>query len=193
MNANDELDSSQTVYVNHGWDSLRFFEKPSPNKTYRSYVRMQPTAKDSKDYAGDVFIFDEEGNIIGMIGGLTFQFLPKQVLDRVLPSAGGKAAAAPAPAKRAAAEPKKKAAPKAASKSKAAPNTSGVMSKALDIMAEEIGVPVADLTDDTDLSALGVDSLMSLTISGKFREGLDSKSSIILSSSLLAAILIVLE
>ncbi|OCT48088.1 Conidial yellow pigment biosynthesis polyketide synthase [Cladophialophora carrionii] len=172
MNANDELDSAQTVYVNHGWDSLRFFEKPSPSKIYRSYVRMQPTGPDSKDYSGDVFVFDAEGNIVGQIGGLTFQFLPKQVLDRVLPPAGGKATAAPAPAKKAASEPKKTA-PKATAKPKVAPAGPTIMNKALNIMAEEIGVSVDELTDDTDLGALGVDSLMSLTISGKFREGLD--------------------
>jgi naphtho-gamma-pyrone polyketide synthase len=173
MNANDELDSSQTVYVNHGWESLRFFEKPSLDKRYRSYVRMQPTAPDSKDYSGDVFVFDEEGQIVGQIGGLTFQYLPKQVLDRVLPPAGGKASApTPAPAKKSTSQPKKSA-PMAAPKPKATSSGSSIMTKALEIMAEEIGVPVADLTDDTDLSALGVDSLMSLTISGKFREGLD--------------------
>ncbi|OAP55326.1 hypothetical protein AYL99_10299 [Fonsecaea erecta] len=172
MNANDELDSSQTVYVNHGWDSLRFFEKPSPSMTYRSYVRMQPTGPNFKDYSGDVYVFDGEGNIVGQIGGLTFQFLPKQVLDRVLPPPGGAKAAASAPTKTAAAE-SKKAPPKSTSKPKAASVGPSVMSRALDIMAEEIGVPVTDLTDDTDLSALGVDSLMSLTISGKFREGLD--------------------
>ncbi|OQU98243.1 polyketide product template domain-containing protein isoform 1 [Cladophialophora immunda] len=171
MNANDELDSSQTVYVNHGWDSLRFFEKPSPSKPYRSYVRMQPTDPNSKDYSGDVYVFDGEGNIVGQIGGLTFQFLPKVILDRVLPSPGGAKAAAPAPAK--AVAESKKVAPKSTPKPKAAPAGPSVMSRALDIMAEEIGVSVADLTDDTDLSALGVDSLMSLTISGKFREGLD--------------------
>ncbi|OAL39285.1 hypothetical protein AYO20_01603 [Fonsecaea nubica] len=170
MNANDELDSSQTLYVNHGWDSLRFFEKPSPSKRYRSYVRMQPTGPGSKDYSGDVYVFDEEGNIVGQIGGLTFQYLPKQVLDRVLPPASDAKAAAST--KAITGEPKK-AAPKSAPKAEAAPSEPSVMSRALDIMAEELGVPVADLTDDTDLSALGVDSLMSLTISGKFREGLD--------------------
>ncbi|KIX08904.1 uncharacterized protein Z518_03561 [Rhinocladiella mackenziei CBS 650.93] len=173
MNANDELDSTKTVFVNHGWQSLRFTRKPSPNRTYRSYVRMQPTGPNSKDYSGDVYVFDEDGEIIGLIGGLEFQFLPKQVLDRVLPQASGVKTAASTPAKKASPAPKKAAPKPAAPKPRAAPGGPTTLTRALDIMAEEIGVPISEFTDDCDLSSLGVDSLMSLTISGKFREELD--------------------
>ena len=174
MNGNDEVDSTKTVFVNHGWESLRFIEKPLPNKTYRSYVRMQPTGPSSKDYAGDVYIFDDDGKIVGKIGGLEFQYLPKQILDRVLPPAGGVRASAAVPAKNAAPKPEKAISkpvpkPQAAAKA-AAPN---VTTRVLEIMAEEIGLPISDLTDDNELSALGVDSLLSLTIAGKFREILD--------------------
>lgn len=41
MNANDHVDPSETVFVNHGWHGLRFSEKPVPGKSYRTYVRMQ--------------------------------------------------------------------------------------------------------------------------------------------------------
>ncbi|KAI9742330.1 MAG: hypothetical protein M1818_003863 [Claussenomyces sp. TS43310] len=40
-------------------------------------------------------------------------------------------------------------------------------------LAEEIGLSVSDLTDDEELSDLGLDSLMSLTVLGKLREALD--------------------
>jgi iterative type I PKS product template protein len=172
MNANDELDSSKTVFVNHGWESLRFAEKPQPNKTYYSYVRMQPTGPNSKDYSGDVYVFDNDGNVIGQIGGLEFQFLPKQVLDRVLPSVGGAKASSGAPATTTAPVPKK-----AVSKTTPMPQpkaaSSGTTTSALEIMAEEIGVAVVKLTDTSELTPLGVDSLMSLSISGNFREKLE--------------------
>ena len=48
-----------------------------------------------------------------------------------------------------------------------------VTGKALAIVAEEIGVSASDLSNDTVFADLGVDSLLSLTIAGKFREELD--------------------
>lgn len=54
------------------------------------------------------------------------------------------------------------------------------MSRALVIVAEEIGVAVSDLSDDAAFADFGVDSLLSLTISGKFREefNMDVESSL---------------
>lgn len=179
MNANDDLDPTKTVYVNHGWESLEFAKKPEPNRTYRSYVRMLPVAPDSKDYSGDVYMFDDEGEIIGQIGGLQFQCMSKQVLDLVLPKNGipRRASAPVASTKKVQtktpAKPAKAVAAKAPAAAAAGPAASNVLSRALDIMADEIGVSVSELTDDSELAGFGVDSLMSLTISGKFREELD--------------------
>lgn len=174
MNANDELDSTKTVFVNHGWDSLRFAEKPLPHKTYYSYVRMQPASPDSKDYVGDVYVFDTDGKIIGQIGGLEFQFLPKQTLDRVLPPVGAAKTSAPVATAKAAPKPQKTVSkPPPRPKAAVTAASPSVMSRALDIMAEETGVPATELADDNELSALGIDSLLSLTISGKFREILE--------------------
>lgn len=47
------------------------------------------------------------------------------------------------------------------------------MTKAMDIIADEIGVSNSDLLDESAFSEIGVDSLMALNISGKFREALD--------------------
>ena len=53
------------------------------------------------------------------------------------------------------------------------PTGKDVVGKALAIVAEEIGVPTSDLSDDFVFADSGVDSLLSLTIAGKFREELD--------------------
>lgn len=45
--------------------------------------------------------------------------------------------------------------------------------KALDIIAAELGVPVNDLEDSIEFVDLGVDSLMSLSITGRIREELE--------------------
>jgi noranthrone synthase len=52
---------------------------------------------------------------------------------------------------------------------------SGALEPALAIVAEESGLAISDLTDDTVFSEIGVDSLLSMVISSRFREelGLD--------------------
>lgn len=58
MNANETIDSKSTVFVNHGWESMRCATRFSRDKTYRTYVRMQNV--DGTMFAGDVYIFDED-------------------------------------------------------------------------------------------------------------------------------------
>ena len=49
----------------------------------------------------------------------------------------------------------------------------GLCERAFDIIAQEVAVDHSELLDDIQWADLGVDSLMSLTISGKFREELE--------------------
>jgi naphtho-gamma-pyrone polyketide synthase len=49
----------------------------------------------------------------------------------------------------------------------------GKVSKVLDIVAEEIGLSVSELLPSSEFADFGVDSLMSLTITGRLREELD--------------------
>ena len=102
-------------------------------------------------------------------------------MDSILAAASGQAktskpAVTNAPQKQQA-RPQPQAKPKAtppstasAAKPKSASN--GVTPQAMKILADEIGVPAGDLTDGTAFSEMGVDSLMALNISGKFREEL---------------------
>ncbi|KAJ5609421.1 hypothetical protein N7528_009988 [Penicillium herquei] len=170
MNASDRVDSKDQVFVNHGWDSMRCLGKFDPNVTYRTYVRMQPW-KDSI-YAGDVYLFDGD-NIVAVYGGVKFQALSRKILDMALPPAGSKPApvakARPAPidTKKAQAPlPKKVSRPVASPKS---PGT-GMITKALSILAEEVGMSSSEMTDDLNFADYGVDSLLSLTVTGRYRE-----------------------
>lgn len=58
MNANDGVDSKSTVFINHGWESMRCATRFSREKTYQTYVRMQNIG--GTMHAGDVYIFDQE-------------------------------------------------------------------------------------------------------------------------------------
>ena len=169
------------VYISHGWESMRFAEKLDPKKEYRSYVKMQSAG--GKMMAGDVWLFNEEQKIVGLVGGLRFQCIPRKLMNVFLPppkAAPAKpkvAMAAPsaAPKKPVAIDIPKPAMKAAASKpAKArAPSSKGFMSKAFDIIAAELAVEQSELADAIQWADLGVDSLMSLTISGRFREELD--------------------
>jgi iterative type I PKS product template protein len=189
VNASDHLDSENSVYISHGWGSIKIAGKLSPEKKYRSYVRMQPAPGNIS--VGDVYIMDG-AEIIGMVMGLKFQNIPRRALNIMMPPAGKSAAA---PAAKVAAKPAPKALPAAASvkaqpasakpvaKAAAKPSKpakavkiaapAGVTSKVMKMVAEEIDVDMSELVDDAAFENLGVDSLLSLTISARFREELD--------------------
>ncbi|CAG8050114.1 unnamed protein product [Penicillium salamii] len=171
MNASDNTDSKNQVFVNHGWDSMRCLKKFDPSVTYRTYVRMQPW-KDSI-WAGDVYMFDGD-DIVAVYGGVKFQALARKILDMALPPAGAPASkpaakrAPPAPINVQKAQketPKKSSTPKSLAPSLA--------SRALAILAEEVGLSASEMTDDLNFADYGVDSLLSLTVTGRYREEME--------------------
>lgn len=186
VNASDHLDSENSVYISHGWGSIRISKTLSPEKKYRSYVRMMPQPNNVS--AGDVYILEGD-EVIGMVTGLKFQNIPRRALNIMMPPPGtakaGLGAAKAAPAKAASAAPasarvqsapakvaaKPAAKPKAAKVSKQSANS--MTSRVMKIIAEETDVDMSELVDEAAFENLGVDSLMSLTISAKFREDLD--------------------
>uniref|UniRef100_A0AAU8H6V0 G8446 n=1 Tax=Sporormiella sp. TaxID=2012087 RepID=A0AAU8H6V0_9PLEO len=183
VNASEHLDSDNSVYISHGWGSIKISKQLSPTTKYRSYVRMQPAPGNIS--VGDVYIL--EGNeVIGLVTGLKFQNIPRRALNIMLPPAGGAAKASSPPARAVKAAPKiapasqprsPKLTPKAVKPSKATrtPKPSGntITSRVMKIIAAETDVDMAELVDEAAFENLGVDSLMSLTISAKFREELD--------------------
>ncbi|OJJ32995.1 hypothetical protein ASPWEDRAFT_115577 [Aspergillus wentii DTO 134E9] len=177
MNASDTTDSKNQVFVNHGWESMRCLKKFSPDVTYRTYVRMQPWQNTL--WSGDVYIFDGE-DIVAVYGGIKFQALARKILDTVLPPAGGVKAAKPTPAP---IDTKKsnagigKGRPNAPVPSKSfvkqASAGPSVVVRALNILASEVGMSESEMSDDLVFADYGVDSLLSLTVTGRYREELD--------------------
>ncbi|KAJ5270272.1 hypothetical protein N7505_006030 [Penicillium chrysogenum] len=178
MNASDNTDSKNQVFVNHGWDSMRCLKKFDPSVTYRTYVRMQPW-KDSI-WAGDVYMFEGD-DIVAVYGGVKFQALARKILDMALPPAGApapkpaaKRVPAPVDIQKAKTGPAKKASPSPKS------GLPSLATRALAILAEEVGLSASEMTDDLNFADYGVDSLLSLTVTGRYREdmGLDLDSSV---------------
>ncbi|KAI1126483.1 polyketide synthase [Nemania abortiva] len=196
MNCSDSLDLDDNVYVNHGWRYLHMAEPYQCDVHYQTHVKMRAVGSDDSEYTGDVHVF-RDGEVVAICGGVTFKKVSRKVLEVLLgPSPISKVKAkAPkqvkGPQATALPEPVRQSIPVLPSaissnvSSTAAPLpalklaepqidvTSDLISEALKILADEIGVETGQLTDSTLLADLGVDSLMSLTILGSFREELD--------------------
>ena len=176
MNGSGRLDAKNSVFISHGWESMRLPKTLEAGKQYHSWVKMQPQG--DKVFAGDVYLFDDTDKIIGLIEGLKFQNIPRRVLNTFIPPANSAAPKAsspqkPNPAPRAPSAPAEEKKKQVAVQSpKAAPATNDAMKQALAIIAGEVGVDVVELADAIPLADLGVDSLMTLTIAGRFREEL---------------------
>jgi naphtho-gamma-pyrone polyketide synthase len=100
--------------------------------------------------------------------------VPRQVLNTVLPPVNDtkpafKASTPPKKAEVAKTSPVARA-PKRSVKTSAAPT---IVLQVLRILASEVGLSESELTDDLVFADYGVDSLLSLTITGKFREELN--------------------
>ncbi|KAM0543067.1 hypothetical protein ACHAPJ_012516 [Fusarium lateritium] len=184
------------VYVNHGWKSMRLAKQFREDATYRTYIRMRSI--DGTKYAGDLYILDEADDVMGVYGDITFQGLPRRVLNTVLPPTGSSPADAPrrprelppskldplatamggrtqSPTRRSPTGPALSLPPAAD------PSADSKLRPLLRILSEEIGLSLEALLDDElDFIDHGVDSLLSLTITGRMREelALDVDSSI---------------
>ncbi|RMZ77257.1 hypothetical protein DV738_g4532, partial [Chaetothyriales sp. CBS 135597] len=161
---NATVNPQEECYISHGWQSLRFIEPLKYGESYTAYVKMQPVAG-SKMRQGDVYVFNANKEVVG-VGGVLTASAPVAAQSR--PAAIKSVSASKQKPKKAikAAKPSKTASAPAAS-------SRGLAAKAFDIIAQECCVDQSELVDDIQWADLGVDSLMSLTISGKFREDLE--------------------
>ena len=169
MNANETMDLTSLVYISHGWRSMRFGQTIDPSKPYRVHVKMQPFGKSM--VAGDLSIF--QGDVMmGQIKDCKFQQVPRTLLDSMLPSGAKPKAVARSQGKPAPAAPKSAPKPSPSKPKAAKTSRPDSLSKVLGVIAAETGVSPDELTDESDIAELGIDSLMSLTILSKLRETL---------------------
>ncbi|KFY21351.1 hypothetical protein V493_07486 [Pseudogymnoascus sp. VKM F-4281 (FW-2241)] len=179
MNANDTSDLAKEVFVNHGWTSLHFYKPVSMEKTYKSYVKMSGPDKEGT-YTGDMTVFERE-QVVAAFKGVKAQAVPRRLMDYIVSTRDDKQTA------------------KADTSKVVSSQTPGInlnmadvpdspadqassWSEALNIISEESGVPIAELTGDTAFHELGVDSLLALLCASRFREelGLDHESTVFL-------------
>lgn len=190
LNASDAVDSTKQVYISHGWESLQLVRPLSARKFYRNHVKMHPGPRQTM--VGDVYVFDGE-DMVALVGGVKFQAIPRSLLNKLLPPTHGAAAYPKAQALSSvngmASHPKagppkieKESAPvlietttrKPTESASHPSNVNGsVMTEFMNIISEELGVELSELPDEAAFVDVGLDSLMSLTITGRMREELE--------------------
>ncbi|KAL3473670.1 hypothetical protein BJX99DRAFT_261073 [Aspergillus californicus] len=178
MNASDLSTSKSRVFINHGWDRMRWAVTFEEGRQYEVYNRMQLDS--GTTYVGDTYIFDGE-DLVGVFEGICFQGVPRRVLDRLRPPTAPANRSvevtrpAPVPAHQ-------KQTNSMSGQRRKSPKPSILIraSQVLAIIAQETGVSQSDLLAGDDFASHGIDSLLSLTICGKIQEelGTDVPSSL---------------
>jgi len=189
LNGSDAVDSKKQVYISHGWESFQMIRPLSGRRSYRNHVKMHQGP--GKTMVGDVYVFDGD-DMVALAGGVKFQAIPRSLLNRLLPPINGAAARPAAEALSSrngiVGEPKTRD-PKVEKKLNLDVNkptyqpkpslshpqngNDSVIPKFLGIISEELGVETSELPDEAAFADVGLDSLMSLTVTGRMREELE--------------------
>ncbi|TGO24421.1 hypothetical protein BPAE_0103g00220 [Botrytis paeoniae] len=155
-----EKTPENTVFISHGWQSMRIARPLSATKKYRNYVRMQPT--DARGVmAGDIYVLDGD-EIIAVCKGLKFQELKRRILDRLLPS---KQFGDPAARQTNTEIPLTKLVTNVATTE----YPQNQFDEILQIIASEAEINLEELTDNARLVEFGIDSLLAIGIVERIR------------------------
>lgn len=145
-----------TVFISDGWKCLRLILPLESGKQYQTYVRMRD-AKAPRTMEGDVWVFDGAATV-GVFEGLRFRAVKRTMLPALL---------------------SKKDLPQEVTNCQDVATftdrpfgTSTLSFDIANIVAEELGTPTKELSDEMSLSELGIDSLLAVSISSKLQESL---------------------
>lgn len=191
MNGNETLDTKKEVYISNGWESMHFASQLSSNKSYTVYVKMYPGH--SSVYSGELYVLDDE-EIVGVSLGIKFQLVHRDLLKLLLtppplPEVSDKIKQSnlwgilkPDSSSELSTDPQNTPASLSVqSFSKIAHNDSEnsrvakfqqFINSVFEILCEQLKLESQKLVGKVKFVDLGVDSLMSLTILGHFRESL---------------------
>ena len=189
LNGSDAVDSKTQVYISHGWESLQMLRPLSARRNYRNHVKMHRGPRQTM--VGNVYVFDGE-DMVALVGGVKFQAIPRSLLNKLLPPINGAAAYAKAQtpsSKNGSANHPKADYPKSEKVltpvliettydsttpvSHTQNGNGSLITKFMNIISEELGLEPSDLPDGAAFGDVGLDSLMSLTITGRMREELE--------------------
>ena len=169
MNANEIFDGENVNFISEGWRSFKLTERIDPQKKYKVYVKMMDNG--GSNFSGTASIFSG-GRIVALVEGLGFRKIPHSVLNALIPP--------PTSSSRPQVTPTQPQQPKGitsieerhskqqqAKKPGDTTNAHSAFNETLEVIAQEIGIAVSEISLDSSLQELGVDSLMSLAIASR--------------------------
>ncbi|KAL8701306.1 MAG: hypothetical protein Q9201_004977 [Fulgogasparrea decipioides] len=175
-----------TVFISHGWKSMRIFAPLSDKKQYGSYVRMQPVGNRGL-MCGDVYLLEGD-DVVAVCLGLKFQEMKKTLLHALLQRSCKALLQNDAEKKQGSQNPILDKASRGVAEEKqatsaAAPEASNSQlsfEKVLDTIAREVDTERREFIDSAKFAELGVDSLLSISIMSSLKQqlGLDLPASV---------------
>ena len=215
MNANDSADLDKEVYINHGWKSFEMFKPISAGKSYQTHVKMDPRPDNLWEgdimvfEAGRVMACFKGITLQGVAKRALHFILSREAPSK--PEAELKAIGSPALTpfsvpdellSNTIAEPPstiqnnegkdlrseeemisipRDPTPLDLQESKSSRKTQ----QALEIIAEESGIAISDLQDESNFIDMGIDSLLVLILVERFKEDLqlDIPTSVIMTGT----------
>ncbi|KAF4628134.1 hypothetical protein G7Y89_g10013 [Cudoniella acicularis] len=181
MNGTDNIHLKDHIFINHGWSAMRCAKTIEYGKTYQTYNKMHPEDKKDRMYVGDTYVL-EDGTIVAIFEGVKFQRVPRSTLDRLLPSKS-RSNATRTQQHSVQKQSMPITEPKVVPHSKQQPVPDSVQNTIIAafkaIISQEAGIDIAELDSDISFADFGIDSLLSISISGRLQEelGLDLTSS----------------
>jgi iterative type I PKS product template protein len=179
MNANDEVDTRNAIYISGGWKSMRFAQMIDPSIPYRVHVKMHPAGENS--VAGDVTVL-QGSRIVAFINDLKFQKVPHALLNIIIPPvvSSKESTIARSSATRVQHPVAHEIVPVQTPERDTYVQTpyDGMLSQVFEVIAEQIGITTQEVCEIDDFAEMGVDSLLSLQIAAEIKErfGLDFDS-----------------
>ena len=165
LNANENAQFEQEVYVVRGWDSAFLDGILASEDEYQTYVKM--TAQDKDNSVGDIAVM-KNNSLFGCIKGVRVQRVPRRLMN-VMFRPKADTTAAPIPSNDTTAL---KSGANGALSAVKTQNGPSKMDKALSIISEESGIGKSEMKDTDRFGDLGIDSLLILVIASRFREEL---------------------
>ncbi|KAI0439475.1 hypothetical protein F4803DRAFT_568471 [Xylaria telfairii] len=163
MNIQLSDSDGESLYFSSGIDSITLVGELRENRTYQSYF-VAPVVSESAP-KGSVYIFSGH-RIVGVVKGLTFRKIKRSVLKASLLEAQSSGTPSAAVQVRI---PRKPNPSDEVIPSRPAARASSMADAFISALIAETGVNEDDIDDNTELSELGVDSLMGIAIIRKVK------------------------
>ncbi|KAJ5540753.1 polyketide synthase [Penicillium frequentans] len=188
LNCGNAVDNRNNIFVMDSWRSMRFARPLVPGVKYQTYVKMQTVPDSTTLYTGDVYILEAK-QVIGVVGRMTLRSYPRVLLSQFFPREGYQSlvSAGSGSGSRAVSSTDDLASSKTSTSQEVetSNNYSGnekdsviagqgqttektLIGGAIGLIASETGMDLADVTDETTLSSMGIDSLLSIVLVQKF-------------------------